>query len=402
MRLIHTVSFALCMMVCIGVLYPATPVAAVSKVKHVRVFKKTSSTVTLKWKALPSANTYRIRVMHHDGTLLKKINTKKHKRSIKGLQADTVYKFKVRAKSGKHFGKFSKVVKARTEPLENTQTVLIGFWGLNGYISESGLADVSNRFNSTVFQVASEAPNYTVNTLLPLVRSSGMKVTLRMSGNHSVYTTDGDFDLEAWKASISDWENSGVQEFIDDGTLIGHMLLDDITNFSGSDPTASDLDEMARYSEELMPGLMTFIRQKCSNMPEPSTPSGQYIYVDNCVNQYTNYQGYSDGPIDDYITEQTVAAQEFGLGMINGLNIADGGDGSSGQVGWSSGKYAMSAEEIRTYGEALLAVPDVQLFLMWEYDGEEVWSDGSTIGNEYFDQSELQTALAELGAAAAN
>lgn len=386
MNTIRRVTTVLFIIVALGVASSVT--ASPDKVMKLRVIDTTSTTVTLKWKDQVAANKYRIRVMNSDGSLLKKITTSKHKRKVKGLQAGAVYKFKVRAKSGKHFGEFSKIVK--------TRTLLIGFWGLNGFITEEGLTDVSNRFNASVFQVASSAPNYTVNTLLPLVRESGMKVTLRMSGDHSAYTTDGNFDLEKWKTDISEWENSGVQEFIDDGTLVGHMLLDDIDTFEGTNPTASDLDEMARYSKELMPGLMTFVRQKCSNMPEPIRESGEYEYVDNCVNQYTNYQGFSDGPIDEYIIEQTAAAERFNLGMINGLNIADGGDGSSGQAGWSSGKYAMSAEEITSYGEALLDVPDLQMFLMWEYDGEEIWSDGITIGSDYFDQPEIQAALASL------
>lgn len=368
------------------------------RVTQLRVIKKTPTTIRLQWKDQAAANRYRIRVMKSNGTLLKKIHTSKHKRTVKGLQPDTAYRFKVRAKTGTHFGSFSKVVKARTEPLADTSSILIGFWGLNGYISESGLADVSSRFNSTVFQVASASPTYTVNTLLPLVRSSGMKVTLRMSGDHSVYTSDGNFDLEKWKTAMNVWADSGVQEFIDDGTLAGHMILDDIDTFSGTDPTGSDLDEMARYSEELMPGLMTFVRQKASALPEPATADGKYAYLDANVNQYKA----SEGDVESYAQLEAAKAEQLGLDIINGLNICDGGDGSSGQVGWRSDKYAMSAEEISRYGEVLLAVPDVQMFLMWEYDGEELWSDGSTIGSEYFDQSELQTALAELGAAAAN
>lgn len=273
-----------------------------------------------------------------------------------------------------------------------------GFWGMNGYISTDGFADTQNRFGVTIFQVASSSPGYTVNTLLPLVRASGMRVTLRMTADHSTYTTDGNFDLAKWKEALSVWVDSGVQEFIDDGTLAGHMILDDIDTFSGIDATASDLDEMARYSQEIMPGLMTFARQKATRMPVPA--SGYYDYLDACVNQYTNYQGYSDGDINIYATIQHDTAMALGLEIINGLNIADGGDGSSGQPGWKSGKYAMSADEIMSYGEVLLSVPDVTMFLMWEYDGEESWSDGS-IGADYFDQPDMQDAIYYLSQIAA-
>lgn len=269
----------------------------------------------------------------------------------------------------------------------------IGFWGLNDYQTPEGLEEVSYRFGTTIFQTASEGVNYTVNTLLPMVHDAGFQVTLRITGDHDQYTTDGNFDLIKWKNKVAAWSGSGVQDYIDDGTLAGHMLLDDIQNFSGRDPTGDELDEMARYSKEILPGLMTFVRAKATVVAEMTLPAtGTYVSLDACVNQYTNYPGYSDGPIDTYVTEQSETAAALGLDTINGLNIADGGDGSSGQDGWGAGKYAMSAAEITTYGTALLNAPNVIMFLMWEYDGVEAWSDG-TIGSSYFDQSELADAL---------
>lgn len=268
--------------------------------------------------------------------------------------------------------------------------VLIGFWGLNGYLSPDGLADIKNRFKSTVFQISSSGANYTVNTLLPMVRDAGLKVTLRMTPGHSSYSTNGNFDLALWKSYLSTWQNSGIQEFIDDGTLVGHMLLDDIDDFTGTDPTAADLDEMARFSQEILPGLMAFVRCQATKMPVPE--NGQYIYVDAVVNQYKA----SEGPVETYVANQLSKAQSLGVDIINGMNICDGGDGSSGQQGWRSDKFAMTAEEIVNYGEVLMSVPDLKLFLMWEYDGEEVWPDG-TIGSDYFDQPDLQAALSYLG-----
>ncbi len=267
---------------------------------------------------------------------------------------------------------------------------LYGFWGLNGYVSATGFTDVIQRFGISVFQVASSEPTYAVGTLLPTARSVGLKVTLRMTTDHPGYTTDGDFDLGLWKAQLAPWIGSGVQPFIDDGTLVGHMLLDDITNFEGRDPDAADLDEMARCSKQLFPGLMTYVRQRASRMPSPAP--GRYEYVDAAVNQYD----FLDGEVNRYAKHEQLFAARRGLGVINGLNIADGGDGSSGQPGWRAGHWAMSAEEITRYGAVLAAVPTCGMFLNWEYDGQEAWSDG-TIGDDYFDQPELRAALTDLG-----
>jgi hypothetical protein len=182
-----------------------------------------------------------------------------------------------------------------------------------------------------------------------------------------------------------------VQAFVDDGTLVGHMILDDISNYSGRDATAADLDEMARYSKELFPGLMTFVRERATEMPVPS--GGTYVYVDACVNQYS----IRHGAIATYFDQQEAEAEALGLGVINGLNLADGGDGRSGQPGWRTDGtfYAMSAEEVLDYGTLGASVPSMGMFLNWEYDGEESWSDG-TIGADYLDHPDIQAALLEL------
>jgi hypothetical protein len=264
-----------------------------------------------------------------------------------------------------------------------------GFWGLNGYVSPEGFADVQERFGITGFQVAQSGPAWTVGTLLPMVRDAGLRVTLRLTVDHQPSNAAGDFSLPEWKAQVGRWRDSGLQEFIDDGTLVGHMLLDDITNFEGQDPGAAELEEMARFSKELFPGLMTFVRQKASRMPTPE--GGTYLWVDAAVNQYEAL----DGDIVAYASAEADRAAALGLGVINGLNIADGGDGSAGRPGWRAGHYPMTAEEITAYGEILARVPSCGMFLNWEYDALERWSDG-TIGADYFDQPELQAALVGL------
>jgi hypothetical protein len=270
---------------------------------------------------------------------------------------------------------------------------LYGFWGLNGYITADGLADLKQRLGLTVFHTATIDPAYAIAHILPLARDAGLRVTLRLTGDHPRYTTtpEGDFDLAAWKAMLAPWAGSGVQPFIDDGTLFGHMLLDDIYNFEGRDPTAAELEEMARYSKALLPGLMTFVRERATVMPEPA--SGRYEQVDAAVNQYKS----SLGDVEDYANEEASRSAELGLGIINGLNIANGGDGSSGQPGWGEGRWAMSGEEIARYGAVLAAVPDCGMFLTWEYDGEERWAGGH-VGSTYFDKAPQQQALYNLGA----
>ena len=264
-----------------------------------------------------------------------------------------------------------------------------GFWGLNGFVSPEGLADVHARMGVTLVQTATMNPKWAVDSLFPMAQEAGLQVALRLTGDHGGYTVDGNFDLGAWKVALSGWVDAGVGPFVENGTFAGHMLLDDIDTFEGRNPTAADLDEMARYSKEVIPGLMTFVRQRASSMPR--SENGRYAYVDAVVNQYKA----NDGDVAAYVAREATAAEWLDVGIINGMNMADGGDGSSGQAGYRAGHFAMSADEILRYGTVLAQAPGCGMFLGWEYDAEERWADGS-IGSTYFDRPEMQAALLEL------
>ncbi len=267
---------------------------------------------------------------------------------------------------------------------------LYGFWGLNGFVNKAGLQDVKQRLGLGVFHTSTRSPRYAVQTLLPLAQSAGVRVTLRLTGDHEHYTTaGGEFDLDAWKAALEPWQDVDLAPFVADGTLVAHMLLDDIHNFAAQDPTAAELDEMARTSKLMWPGLPTFVREKATRMPVPD--GGRYHHVDAIVNQYR----HREGDVVRWTEEQSRTAAALDVGVINGLNIANGGDGSSHQPGWQKGRFAMSADEIRRYGAVLAADPRCAMFLNWEYDGEEQWSDGS-IGAAWFDRPENTAALMDL------
>lgn len=266
-----------------------------------------------------------------------------------------------------------------------------GFWGLNGYLEPDLLPDVRDLFALDVVSTATRHPHYATTELLPMAQAAGMSVNLRVVGDHAYYTDDGgNFDLAAWKAMVDAWTDSGVQPYIDDGTLGWHMLIDDITEFPGEGPTGDELEEMAVYSSRVFPGLPTLVRANATELPEPS--AGAYEWLGASVNQYVA----ADGDAVDYAVEQHDRAEALGVGIVMGLNIADGGNGSSLQQGWTEGKWAMTAEEITTYGEILSTVPGTLMFLDWEYDAEEAWPDG-TIGADYFDEPGRAAALLSLG-----
>ncbi len=265
-----------------------------------------------------------------------------------------------------------------------------GYWGLNGHWSAQALAALGDRLHLRVWQCATRFPEVALETYFPAARAAGVPMTLRLTGGHSQVSEGPDFSLQRWRERLVVWKDV-LGPYVEDGTLVGHMLLDDIANFEGRDATAADLEEMARTSKALFPGLMCFVRERATALPVPA--GGRYEHVDACVNQYKHL----DGPVEAWAEATAARAEELGLGVISGLNLCDGGDGRSGQPGWREGRWAMSGEEILAYGRVMAAVPGVRMFLCWEYDSLEDWADGSK-GSDWLDRPAQAEALAELGA----
>jgi hypothetical protein len=87
------------------------------------------------------------------------------------------------------------------------------------------------------------------------------------------------------------------------------------------------------------------------------------------------------------ITNEVAAAKKKAVGLMVGLNVLDGGNGSSGIRGTRTGHYAMSATELRSYGTTLLNQTYSCGFLNWTY---------ILGGATYLARSDIKSAMADL------
>ena len=71
-----------------------------------------------------------------------------------------------------------------------------------------------------------------------------------------------------------------------------------------------------------------------------------------------------------------------------GLNVINGGNGSSGIRGDRSGEWAMSASEISNYGYAILGEGHACAFFNWQHD------------TDYYNVSAIKSAMADVSALA--
>ena len=143
-----------------------------------------------------------------------------------------------------------------------------------------------------------------------------------------------------------------------DGTLLAILLVDEPSSkkrWGGEPIPPATLDQMAHYAKTLFPALPTAIREAPSDLRDQ-----QWHWLDLAWAQYTVHKG----PIAAYVPAEVAAARAAGLGLIVGLNISKGGDGTSGFG--DPREPGMSGEEIVRYGRALLDAPSACAFISWD------------------------------------
>jgi hypothetical protein len=225
-----------------------------------------------------------------------------------------------------------------------------------------------------------------VLSLLSGARSRGGRVVLKLCMGRDSYikNSDGTFSLTKWKALVDRFRRVNLRPYIDDGTLVGHFLIDEpqrASRWGGRVISPATLEAMAQYSKQIWPTLTTFVRT------EPvwlASSSQSYRYLDAGWAQYAS----GKGSVSTWVAGNVDAAKRKGLGLAVGLNVIDGGNGSSGIRGVSPGKYSMSATEVRNYGAALLNQSYACAFYNWTYLGT------------YYNRSDIKSAFGALSSQA--
>jgi hypothetical protein len=225
---------------------------------------------------------------------------------------------------------------------------------------------------------------YTLPTNLATARSKGARLVLRLSGSDSkVKNADGTFSFTKWKSMVDRFKTVNFSAYINDGTVLGHYLIDEpyrAVRWGGKTISQATVEQMAKYSKQLWPGMTTFVRAAPSWLAGSTTV---YTYLDAGWAQYASYQGN----VTTWITAEAAKAKLKGLGLIVGANVLNGGNGSSGIRGTTSGKYAMSASELRSYGTALLNQTLACGWFNWSY---------LYTGSTYFARADIKSAMTDL------
>ena len=243
-------------------------------------------------------------------------------------------------------------------------------------------------------------PNQASVRRLQEARAKGKRVFVKMAGpNAGFMNSDGTFNIDLWKANIDKWAGFDIASFIADGTIVGHYMIDEAHSsgtWGGRSVTAAELDEMARYSKQHWPNLPTVVRDSPTDLARHAggwntpVPGWSWQYLDVAWAQYNpTYMGSAGA----FAAAQVSSANQQGLGLVMGLNVIDGGNGSSGISSASAPSsrrdgWAMSADEIRTYGRALMEPSLTCAFMIWRYYDSSEFS--------YWERPDIQAAMADL------
>ena len=207
---------------------------------------------------------------------------------------------------------------------------------------------------------------------LELTQSRGLRAIVILSGGKNQFTNpDGTFSLQLWKQQVDRFRGAGLERYIADGTIVAHYVIDEPNatgTWGGQAIPYAAVEDMARYSKTIWPELTTVARVS------PQWLRGapfKWAYLDAAWSQYTGR--VRAGPVEAYRDAAVSTARSLGLGLVIGLNLLDGGDGSSGIPGtmnepWGSRTYQMTPTEVRTYGAVLAAEPYACAMFSWRYD----------------------------------
>jgi hypothetical protein len=200
-------------------------------------------------------------------------------------------------------------------------------------------------------------PQYLLGELAD-IKARGGKVALKLSyGDRYVKDDDGNFSLSKWKNRVDQFKGVNFSSYIEDGTIIGHYLIDepqDKANWNGRPIPQSTLEEMARYSKDRWPKMVTIVRTWPDYLDDWS---GSYRYLDAAWAQYAANRWPN---ADAFLRENVSKAKNRGLALIVGLNVLDG----------SPTKGKMSASQVKSYGSALLGDSYPCAFISWKYRDE--------------------------------
>jgi hypothetical protein len=237
-----------------------------------------------------------------------------------------------------------------------------GFWNME----YSQLSDLLTSLERT------SHPDY-VRRQLEGARSRGGRVVLSLAGGPRQFkNSNGTFSLDKFKQALNRYKGINLGSYITDGTLAANLMFDEPNNpakWGGRAIPHSTVEAAAKHSKSIWSNLPVLVRARPSWLAKASFT---WRYLDGGWAQYVSWFGN----VTNFRDNEVRIARNEGLKVVFGLNVLDGGNGSSGWRGTKRGRWTMSPTESRTSGQVLIPAGASCGFLMWRIDGTYVGRRG--------------------------
>lgn len=219
-------------------------------------------------------------------------------------------------------------------------------------------------------------------------KTAGMRIVISLAGSRRNYTnSDGTFNMTKWKSRVYAFRGINFGSYVTSGTVIGHYLVDEPTCtgcWGGRRISASQIEEMSRYSKSLWSSMPTGVRTTPTQLTSYGT---SFSSIDFAWAQWAgplHVPSFKMTP-QQFRDAQVAAAKKLGLGLVFGLNYQDGGNGTSHingtfakdpnlsdskycVSGGSCYRYAMSASEVKSVGLVFAQSSYACAVISWRYD----------------------------------
>jgi hypothetical protein len=221
---------------------------------------------------------------------------------------------------------------------------------------------------------------------LAQIRAKKGRVFIKLAGGERTYrNSDGTFNLTKWKAGVDRYRKVNFSSYVADGTIIGHVLIDEphfASRWGDQSVPQAVVEAAAKHSKSRWPNLTTMVAAPASWLAQAPVT---YVHLDA---GWATFRSKTSSNPGAWAAQQVNRAKQKKLGLVAGLNVLDGGNGSSGIRGSQPKDWAMSAAELRAYGSALLSQSYVCAWEMWRYSGS------------YYNRADIKSAMSYLSSLA--
>jgi len=204
-----------------------------------------------------------------------------------------------------------------------------------------------------------------VRTMLDTARARGVRVVIRVTGGNPGTDPNNDppFVLQDWKDAFDPVSGMNINQYLTDGTLIGHFAIDEpFADFSNMN--SGFLEDICEYQKS-KPGwsqVPCIIREKNTKLHEEA-PAGGYQFVDAgwaqlAAHHYVPHSTY-DGDFGAYFRDNLAKGDLVGIGLMYGFNMFNG-ETVPGCDKPDGTRCAMTADDIEAVADTLAAIGNDQ------------------------------------------